>query len=145
MPGVALASFGVYARRARFLAIFIVVATGALALASACTANVTEGCAAGQCDFGGGSSAATTTAAGTGGRRAAARAAGGRGGRDSGCMQTPQPIPSAGDIPCDVFAIIHAQCNRCHQGYDPTLEPHMSPTPLNGAPFPLLNYEETQY
>ncbi len=43
------------------------------------------------------------------------------------------PLPATGDIPCEVFKVIHGVCNRCH--VDP---------PLAGAPFPLLTYEDTQ-
>jgi hypothetical protein len=43
------------------------------------------------------------------------------------------PGPAQGDYPCDVFAVIDAQCLPCHQ----------SP-PRLGAPFPLLTYEDTQ-
>lgn len=43
-------------------------------------------------------------------------------------------------MPCDVFKIIHSICNKCHQGYDPST--NMMPGPLNGAPFPLLNYTD---
>jgi hypothetical protein len=71
-----------------------------------CNANVVENCIAGPC---------------TGG-------VGGAGGAD-GCPAVPQ----TGDFPCDVFAVIHPNCTRCHQ--DP---------PLNGAPFPLLTYADTQ-
>src|SRR5262249_8865461 len=48
--------------------------------------------------------------------------------------------PNTGDFPCDVFAIIHANCNRCHQGFDPATM--MMPGPKNGAPFPLLKFED---
>jgi len=41
--------------------------------------------------------------------------------------------PQTGDFPCEVFAVVHQRCNPCHQ--DP---------PQNGAPFPLLTYEDTQ-
>ncbi len=43
------------------------------------------------------------------------------------------PGPAEGDYPCDVFAVVHAQCVPCHD----------SP-PVAGAPFPLLTYEDTQ-
>jgi hypothetical protein len=45
------------------------------------------------------------------------------------CPTTPQ----TGDFPCDVFAVVHKNCNPCHQM-----------PPKNGAPFPLLMYSDTQ-
>src|ERR1700760_1681726 len=45
------------------------------------------------------------------------------------CPATPQ----TGDFPCAVFAVVHKKCNPCHQM-----------PPLNGAPFPLLTYADTQ-
>jgi hypothetical protein len=36
-------------------------------------------------------------------------------------------------LPCDVEAVLKAKCQRCHQN-----------PPLNGAPFPLLTWENTQ-
>ena len=39
----------------------------------------------------------------------------------------------AGDLPCDVWQVMHDRCHCCHQ------EPQQ-----NGAPFPLLTYEDTR-
>ena len=39
--------------------------------------------------------------------------------------------PDAGDLPCDVAAVLESKCQPCHH----------SP-PANGAPFPLLTYED---
>jgi hypothetical protein len=39
--------------------------------------------------------------------------------------------PASGSIPADVLAVMSARCQTCHQ--DP---------PLNGAPFPLLTYDD---
>lgn len=39
--------------------------------------------------------------------------------------------PATGSFPADVAAVIHSKCNPCHT--DP---------PLNGAPFPLLQYSD---
>ncbi len=36
-------------------------------------------------------------------------------------------------LPCEIAAVIEAKCQRCHD--DP---------PKNGAPFPLLTWEDTQ-
>lgn len=41
------------------------------------------------------------------------------------------PPPDAGDLPCDVSAVFQNRCQTCHT----------SP-PQNGAPFPLLTYED---
>lgn len=43
------------------------------------------------------------------------------------------PGPATGDLPCDVGAVLQAKCQPCH-----TI-PRM-----NGAPFPLRSYEDTQ-
>jgi hypothetical protein len=85
--------------------------------AAACDARVTEGCLGGVCGSGG---------------------AGGHGGAapvDAGPDAPPgcAPSPQAGDYPCDVFAVVHANCHPCHQ--DP---------PAGGAPFSLLRYADTQ-
>ncbi len=40
---------------------------------------------------------------------------------------------ATGDLPCDVWQVLHDKCHCCHQ--DP---------PENGAPFPLLTYELTR-
>lgn len=94
--------------RSLLMAALLLAACAAVPLFS-CTANVTQSCIAGPC-----------TQSDTGG-------ASGAGG--SPCM----PIAKTGDIPCDVFAVIHVNCNPCHQM-----------PPLNGAPFPLLTYADTQ-
>jgi hypothetical protein len=83
-------------------------------LFAGCNTDITEGCLTGTCP----QTEATTTGSGQGG---------GDGGVSCG------PLPATGDVPCDVFKVIHGTCNRCHQ--DP---------PLAGAPFPLLTYEDTQ-
>jgi hypothetical protein len=89
----------------------LVAAAVVVAAVAACDAQTTESCTDGPC---GGS----VTSTGAGGEANAAD-----------CPATPQ----TGDFPCDVFAVVHAQCNPCHQ----------SP-PMNGAPFPLLTYADTQ-
>lgn len=77
-----------------------------------CNADLTEGCLSGKCP-----PPETTTAT--------------TGGGDGGAMCA--PLPTTGDIPCEVFTVIHGVCNHCH--VDP---------PLVSAPFPLLTYEDTQ-
>jgi len=108
------------------VAAFLASALCAVALAPSCSASVTEGCLDGPCGGMGGASA--STAAGTGGMATGGMATGGSPGADA-CPAKPQ----TGDFPCDVFAIIHANCNPCHQN-----------PPLSGAPFPLLTYADTQ-
>jgi hypothetical protein len=83
-----------------------------------CTADLTEGCLSGKCPPPEMTTATSSTSTGAGGQ-------------DGGVPC--DPLPATGDIPCDVFKVIHGVCNRCHQ--DP---------PLAGAPFPLLSYEDTQ-
>jgi hypothetical protein len=101
----------------RSLLAAVVLAACALALAPSCNATVTEGCLEGTCPV-----------EGTGG----------------GCASPPMPDGSmtadtcpmtlqSGDFPCDVFAVIHTNCNPCHAN-----------PKLNGAPFPLLTFDDTQ-
>ena len=45
---------------------------------------------------------------------------------------SPEPA-DAGDLPCDVAAVLESKCQPCHT----------SP-PANGAPFPLLTYEDLE-
>ena len=97
-----------------FYALAAVVAAVGVAVVPACDAQVTVSCTDGPC--GGG----VTTGTGTG--------AGGAG-NAANCPATPQ----TGDFPCDIFAVVHKNCNPCHQN------PQM-----NGAPFPLLTYADTQ-
>jgi hypothetical protein len=103
----------------------VVSAAAAAAFASACS-STSETCVSGPCGLGGASSSAGT------GSATSSSGTTGTGGSDpdaGACSQTPQ----TGDFPCDVFAVIHARCNPCHQ------QP-----PQNGAPFPLLTYADTQ-
>lgn len=88
--------------------------------AAACDARTTEGCLGGVCGSGG--------AGGHGGTSPVPPA-------DAGADAAPActPTPRTGDYPCDVFAVIHANCHPCHQA-----------PPLAGAPFPLLTYADTQ-
>jgi len=94
-------------------------------LVPACTANLEEGCLGGDCVPPGTPPipAPWPTSGGGGG--------GGADGGDGGlsCMNT----SPTGDFPCEVFAALQTNCHTCHQ----------SP-PLNGAPFSLLTYEDTQ-
>ncbi|APR85120.1 Hypothetical protein A7982_10469 [Minicystis rosea] len=95
--------------RRLFVASLCLIAAWTVAAVSACDADTTETCLAGPCTGGSG---------GTAGAGAAAA-----------CSSTPK----TGEIPCDVFAIIHASCNPCHT--DPL---------AGGAPFPILTYADTQ-
>jgi hypothetical protein len=89
----------------RTLAALLLAACAALV---SCNADVTEGCLGGPC-----------ADAGMNG--------------DGGADACPVVVQT-GDFPCDVFAVIHANCNPCHQ----------SP-PRHMAPFPLLTYADTQH
>jgi hypothetical protein len=100
------------------LAAALLLVASAAAFSTSCNASTTESCLAGPCTGSGGAGSTSATASGSGGVGAAAA-----------CPPTPQ----VGDFPCDVFKIIHNRCNPCHQM-----------PPLNGAPFPLLTYENTQ-
>jgi hypothetical protein len=57
---------------------------------------------------------------------------GGTGGSAPDAKNCPT-VAQTGDFPCDVFAVVHSVCNKCHT----------NPT-KNGAPFPLLTYADTQ-
>jgi hypothetical protein len=89
--------------------------TSASLLIAACTADLEEGCVSGKCSPEG----------------LPTSSSGGDQGGDGGptCM----PGPTTGDVPCDVFEVIHRECHRCHT--DPL---------VMGAPFPLLTYEDIQ-
>lgn len=93
------------------VALASILAASALA---ACGADVDEGCVGGSCGGSGGG--------GSGGEA-------GAGAADT-CEIT---VDKAGEIPCDVFAVLHDNCHSCHT--DP---------PVNGAPIPLLTYADTQ-
>ena len=101
-------------RRKIFASLLIALPSAAL-LGAACTANLDEGCLTGPC---------------------------GPIGIDAGEMEAgeagPNPCvgmdpPAVGDYPCAVFDVINRNCRPCHQ--DP---------PVMGAPFPLMNFEDTQ-
>lgn len=103
----------------RSLSAAVVVAAAAAVVAAmpACDAKVEESCTAGSC---GGAEAHVNTGTGTG--------------TDTGPDATKCPAtPQTGDFPCDVFAVIHKNCNPCHQN-----------PPMGNAPFPLLTYADTQ-
>lgn len=86
-------------------------------------------------DSGSGGSAGSAGSGGTGGVGGTAGAAGGD--VDGGDSGPPCPIIDPAivtpAIPCDIEDILQAKCQRCHQ----------SP-PQNGAPFQLLQWEDTQ-
>jgi hypothetical protein len=105
----------------------LLLAACAAALAASCNASVTESCLAGPC---------ATPGMGAGGMGAGGMATGGMGagGDPDACTSIDTASsPRTGDYPCDIFAIVHNNCHRCHQ------QPQK-----NGAPFPLLNYADTQ-
>ena len=77
-------------------------------------------------DGGSPSSSAGGASSGTGGSNGGG-GGGGLGGAPE-CMG--DTFPATGDLPCDVWQVVHDRCHCCHQ--DP---------PANGAPFPLLTYE----
>ncbi len=108
----------------------------AAALAYGCDAQVTESCVSGPCGLDtGGAGGATSSPTGTGGATSSPTGTGGAtgtGGSGPDAASCPV-VAQTGDFPCDVFAVVHASCNPCHQM-----------PPQNGAPFPLLTYADTQ-
>lgn len=104
---------------------FSLLLLASLAISSSlagCEASDDENCVAGPCgqpppseDGGGGAGAGTGGAGGAGGGEVCA------------------PTPETGDLPCAVYEALKAKCYTCHT--DPT---------ANGAPFPLLTYEDTR-
>src|SRR5882724_6086874 len=107
----------------RNLALLVLSLSSSALLAFSCTAHLEEGCLAGPCSPGG-LAAQSSSSSGTGG-------GGGGAVMLNSCMG--MDPPTTGDFPCDVFAVIHTRCNPCHT----------MPT-KNGAPFPLLTFEDTQ-
>jgi hypothetical protein len=108
-----------------FFAPMTLAATLGLHLAG-CEASLESGCLDGTCT--------TTTTNGSGGGGADGGDAGGAGGQASECLAClPDVGPQEGALPCDVAQVLEDKCQRCHQ--DP---------PQNGAPFPLLDYDDTQ-
>ena len=85
-------------------------------LAVACEATVEDKCLGGPC--GPETLPPPTTSSGTGS---------GGGGGGAACVAA----PDTGELPCDVYAALQAKCASCHT--DP---------PQEGAPFPLLTYED---
>ena len=95
-----------------------------------CDADVGESCVAGPCgqtpppdgEGGAGAAGAAGGAGGVGG-------GGGAGGGVIDCSGT----PATGDLPCAVYDVLKAKCQTCH-----------TVPAQNGAPFPLLTYEDTR-
>lgn len=79
-----------------------------------------------------GGSAGQAGSAGSAGNAGSAGSAGAAGADASTCPPVDPGIVSPA-FPCEIEAIIAAKCQRCHQ--DP---------PQNGAPFPLLTWQDTQ-
>jgi hypothetical protein len=103
---------------ARYLS---VVLGWALTLGPAgCTADLTEECLGGRCA----ADSTTATDQASGGD-------GGAGGHGQACP----PSDAAGELPCEVAAVLAAKCATCH-----------SPDELShsGAPFALVTYADTQ-
>ena len=101
------------------------LALGAAALGAlpACTANLEEGCLGGVCRSG------TPAESPSGGGGSGGAGMGGAGGGGLDCSG----FATTGQFPCEVFDVLVARCHACH--IDP---------PLNGAPFPLLQFEKTR-
>jgi hypothetical protein len=103
---------------------------------AACNADVDSGCLAGPCaDEDSGVPAAdagqsSCTGAEDGGKACYAD-------YHLAAACDPEKLPTTGDIPCDVWAVMHKNplnkggCHKCHQN-----------PPLNGAPFPETSYED---
>jgi hypothetical protein len=92
-----------------FAAVFSLVFAG-------CTAELEEGCLAGECSPPGmpvvpSNSSSSSSSGGL------------------SCDTT----PATGNFPCDVFTVLQTHCHSCHQ----------SP-PLSNAPYSLLTYEDTR-
>ena len=105
--------------------------TAALGFVAACDNELEPGCLSGPCNAEAQSSASSGAGASPtgGGNDPGGGGPGGEGGGEP-CVDN---FPAEGDIPCDVWQVLHDRCHCCHQ--DP---------PLNFAPFPLLTYEETR-
>ena len=114
----------------QLLAIALGLSAASLSIA-ACTAELETGCVGGECDpagAGGGDAAATTTTGVGGG------GGGGEGGQGPECLACLDGLePQTGVLPCEIEQILVDKCQRCH----------MSP-PEMGAPFPLMEYADTQ-
>jgi hypothetical protein len=139
--------------------VLLLALTAAAAVASCNSPATPVSCAAGLCGGGGTGTASTGTVsssavsstvsassnggAATGGNGGASAAGGGGtsstgGGGGSAaivipeapeCGNTPQPGPGAGDIPCNVFDVMHRRCDSCHN--------------LTGSgAFPILSYQD---
>ena len=95
---------------------FVLISLSSLALlGAACTAHLEEGCLTGPC--------------GPIGIDAGEMDAG-EGGPNACVGMDP---PATGDYPCAVFDVINRNCRPCHQN-----------PPMQGAPFPLMTFENTQ-
>jgi len=108
----------------------LLVLAAAPPLVAACSAKPEEGCTSSTCTSSTG--AGNSESSSTGNSTSESSAGGGGAGGGSACAPGPA-TPATGDIPCDVFEVIHRACNPCHTN-----------PPINGAPFPILTYEDTQ-
>lgn len=100
---------------------FFFAAAFASSIPFACTATLDENCISGPCE-------ADQVAASS----VASAGAGGSGGAGGGAPVCDPNLPTTGDYPCDVFAVLQNRCFECHTN-----------PPLNGAPFPLLTFEDS--
>lgn len=109
------------------------VAVVAVTTQPGCEASLDSECVGGDgtCDLHDATTSSSSTSAGSGG--------GGVGGGEGGgptCYEgcdTESLSGNTGEFPCDVQVIMEDNCQRCHT--DP---------PVNGAPFPLDSYEDSQ-
>jgi hypothetical protein len=100
-----------------FFPLLLLLPFTASLLLAGCTAKLEETCIGGKCNPDGVPAELTPPPSETGG----------------GIIVCTTFGPATGDIPCDVFEVMHRTCHACH-----------NKDLLNGAPFPLLSYEDTQ-
>ena len=102
----------------------------ALSLVSACLLPLACGS---DDDGGGGEGGDPTTTTTTTTATTTTTTTTGEGGSGGGTPVDCTTVPTTGDLPCDVYAVLKAKCFTCHT--DP---------PQNYAPFPLLNFADTR-
>jgi hypothetical protein len=123
-------------KRTTFALVFAAATAAAVTAATlpGCTASVESGCLGGPCDDDAGVMPKVD-----GGGMCTGQPGGPACYADFHAVMKcdPSKMPTDGDIPCDVWAVMHKQpldsggCHKCHQ--DP---------PLNGAPFPEITYQD---
>lgn len=85
----------------------LVLAAGLGAASAGCDANTEEHCQGGPCGIGSGGSGGSAGSAG--GSAGSTGGSTGSTGGGAACLS-----PEGGDFPCEVFAILEAQCHVCH-------------------------------